>query len=175
MKTVITAAAALMIASAVAQAASQDECAIWLCLPQGFPGSECSGPESAMWDRIEDDESPLPEFSECAVEAEGMSYQEGYAAYIPPHQHCVKSHREQRGYNYGGGPKYVTVCDESVDVPGKYLEGVACRHVGFGGTQPSCPAGNHEGINYQHYQCTGTKRFVRILQNGKQLGSVYYY
>ena len=174
MKTVITAAAAaLMIASAGAQAASQDECAIWLCLPGGFPGSECSAPESAMWDRIEDGDSPLPPFSECAVDAEGIGYQEGYAAYIPPHKHCVKSHKERRGYTSYGAPNYVTICDEFEDVPGKYLEGVGCRHVGYGATEPNC-SGNHLDVRGQT-SCIGTKRFIRILENGKQLGSVFYY
>src|SRR5690606_26010197 len=72
-------------------AVSQNECAIWICLPGGFP-SGCSGAYSAMIDRIKDEKSPLPSFGSCAVSVPGsseMSYQQGYAAYIPEHDVCV--------------------------------------------------------------------------------------
>lgn len=49
-------------------AASQDECAIWICLPGGFP-SGCGSAKSAMKDRLKDGKSPLPSFSSCAVSA----------------------------------------------------------------------------------------------------------
>ncbi|AUZ86160.1 conjugal transfer protein TraL [Methylophaga nitratireducenticrescens] len=69
-------------------AVSQDECAIWLCLPGGFP-SGCSAAESAMEDRIKDEEPPLPPFSSCAVDGgyqagSQMTYDYGWAVYEPP-------------------------------------------------------------------------------------------
>ena len=52
-------------------AASQDECAIWLCVPTGFP-SGCSSAKSAMIDRIKHFKSPLPSLSSCVVSAPGI-------------------------------------------------------------------------------------------------------
>ncbi|CAO1670519.1 hypothetical protein [Salinicola sp. NYA28a] len=50
-----------------AMAASDDECANWLCLPAGFPGgSNCEGPYDAMMDRLKEGKSPLPNYSSCA-------------------------------------------------------------------------------------------------------------
>lgn len=65
-------------------AASQDECAIWICLPAGFP-SGCSGAKSAFKNRIKHAQSPLPAFSSCAVEGDSgskMSYTQGRAVYV---------------------------------------------------------------------------------------------
>tara|TARA_R110001592_G_scaffold251016_1_gene513664 strand:- start:549 stop:992 length:444 start_codon:yes stop_codon:yes gene_type:complete len=67
-------------------AASQDECAIWICLPTGFP-SGCGGAKSAFKDRIKHHKSPLPAFSSCAVQSDSggskMSYSQGHAVLIP--------------------------------------------------------------------------------------------
>jgi len=65
-------------------AASQDECAIWLCLPAGFP-SGCGSAESAFKKRIKHHKSPLPAFNSCAVESSSkMNYTMGKIVYIPP-------------------------------------------------------------------------------------------
>lgn len=63
-------------------AASQDECAIWLCLPAGFP-SGCGGAKSAFKNRIKHHKSPLPAFSSCAVNNSSMSYDQGKASWVP--------------------------------------------------------------------------------------------
>lgn len=47
-----------------AQAASQDECAIWLCLPAGF-GEGCSGAHNAFKKRLRKGKSPLPSWNSC--------------------------------------------------------------------------------------------------------------
>ena len=52
--------------SQYAYAVSQKECAIWLCLPAGFPEG-CSGAYSAMKRRLRKDQSALPPFSACSV------------------------------------------------------------------------------------------------------------
>lgn len=70
-----------------AYSASQDECAVWLCLPGGFP-SGCEVAHSAMRDRVKHGKPPLPEFASCAVNPPAgsgshMSYAFGYAAFIP--------------------------------------------------------------------------------------------
>lgn len=47
-------------------AASQNECAIWICLPGGFP-SGCEGPERAFKKRLKKGKSPLPSWNSCSV------------------------------------------------------------------------------------------------------------
>ncbi|MNQ89716.1 hypothetical protein D3C85_1050310 [compost metagenome] len=85
-----------------ANAASQDECSIWLCLPGGFPNG-CSAAKSAMKDRVKKGKSPLPSFSSCSVDgsAGGMSSNDGRAAEIRNGQSWVKNttcryHRGER-------------------------------------------------------------------------------
>lgn len=56
-----------------AQAASDDECANYLCLPAGFATSECSDPKEAMKDRLKDGKSPLPGFSSCFSDSDSTS------------------------------------------------------------------------------------------------------
>ncbi len=41
-------------------AASQDECAIWLCAPAGFPGSECSTAHSIFNKKMKKGKNPFP-------------------------------------------------------------------------------------------------------------------
>ncbi len=62
-------------------AASQNECAIWLCLPGGFP-SGCGAAYGAMIDRIKSRKSPLPNFSSCSTEGSGK-YVMGYEQFEP--------------------------------------------------------------------------------------------
>jgi len=54
-----------------AYAASEDECAIWLCLPLSFVYSECNVAYSAMLDRIFSfpPKPPLPLFGSCSADA----------------------------------------------------------------------------------------------------------
>lgn len=47
------------------RAASDDECAIWLCLPVGFVFPECGGARLAMYERLFTFQSPAPSFSSC--------------------------------------------------------------------------------------------------------------
>jgi len=62
-------------------AASQNECAIWLCLPGGF-SQGCSGAHSAMIKRIKKRKPPLPAFSSCSGGGSG-NYQMGYEPFEP--------------------------------------------------------------------------------------------
>ena len=51
----------------VVQAApSSDECAIWLCLPYGFP-TGCSDARKAMERRLLNFQSPIPRWDSCSV------------------------------------------------------------------------------------------------------------
>ncbi|GLQ00612.1 hypothetical protein GCM10007891_24650 [Methylophaga thalassica] len=74
---------AMFFIPSISHAASQDECAIWICLPGGFP-SGCGAAKSAFEDRIDDEKSPLPPFSSCAVDYDSkMSYKQGVSVYEP--------------------------------------------------------------------------------------------
>lgn len=45
---------------------NQDECAIWLCLPAGFPQG-CGSAHKAMLKRLKKGRSALPDFNSCAI------------------------------------------------------------------------------------------------------------
>lgn len=72
----------------VAKAASQAECSIWLCLPQGFAPSACGAAQAAMDERIMKQESPLPDLSECGGNSSDASYKIVNGGYVQPHQVC---------------------------------------------------------------------------------------
>ncbi|MGD6739528.1 conjugal transfer protein [Photobacterium leiognathi subsp. mandapamensis] len=76
-------------------AASQDECAIWLCLPTGFP-SGCDDAKRAFTKRIKKLKPPLPNIASClAKDSEippeisdvyapsNLTYREGKSAKMP--------------------------------------------------------------------------------------------
>lgn len=68
------------------KAASQVECAIWLCLPGGFP-TGCSDAYSAFKSRIKKGKPPLPDLSSCTTGPDGKTstgrYQMGYEYFEP--------------------------------------------------------------------------------------------
>ena len=105
-----------------AEAASQDECKIWLCLPSGFP-SGCSSAYSAMLRRIRHFQPPLPSFMSCAVSSgsqnaggASMSFDSDYAAYIPSRQVCTGSPRYNNRQCHQTSPTYIrgTKCISTV-------------------------------------------------------------
>ena len=65
---VLTFAPVLFCLPAKAQAASKDECAILLCLPQGFPNG-CSAAKKAWQKRLRKGKSPAPDISSCTIES----------------------------------------------------------------------------------------------------------
>lgn len=131
-----------------ALAASQDECAIWLCLPQGFAPPECAGPRSAMTQRIHKGKSPLPKLSNCGGDDDNSSkVVTGFAALIPEHEKCEKWDNDNN-------------CLKMVTVPEKYLRNVSC-HEKDGETVPK--------------GCSRTYKFVEVSLDNVVLGSTYYY
>lgn len=76
----------LFYGAKISYAASQDECAIWLCLPGGFP-SGCSAAHSAFKDRIKHGKSPLPDLSSCMSGSVGSKsngkYEMGIEYFVP--------------------------------------------------------------------------------------------
>lgn len=160
----IVAMAGLFAMSAPAMAASQDECAIWICAPSGFTPSQCDAAYEAMMERISppDPESPLPPFHECSrnggSSGQSMSANYGMAAFVPTHYKCVSWRYWGRG-----GPK----CVEQVKVEQHYVKGQRCVRIGGGpngGPVETYPPG-----------CTRTKRFIDVLVNGDQVGDTYYW
>jgi len=85
----------------IAKAASQDACAIWLCLPGGFPQG-CSGAYSEFKSRIKKGRDPLPKLSSCTNDGTSGSYQMGYENFEP----CNEGYEldiENARFRYGGG------------------------------------------------------------------------
>lgn len=72
-------------------AASQDECAIWLCLPTGFP-SGCDGAKKAFRHRMRHFKPPLPAFSSCNVGSNTYDF----TAKAP----CIHWHKERHGFHH---------------------------------------------------------------------------
>jgi len=137
-------------------AASQDECAIWICLPSGF-GEGCSGAKSAMKDRVEDHKSPIPSFRECSADDGSdntMGSDDGYAAYIPERRVCTN----WKYYNGKGNEKQ---CSAYKTLPSRYVHHAICRRDRDGN---STPAG-----------CSGTVRFAEVYVNGELAGPTYYF
>ena len=112
-------------------AADQDDCAIWLCLPTGFP-SGCSGAKSAFKKRIKHLRPPLPDLMSCVV------------SYIPASQKCVKY--EITGYG-NTGPQYS--CTQYEEIPAHYVDG-PCIPSSYSGTgQNGCTATHNYITVYQ--------------------------
>lgn len=157
----ILAAAAISMAtlgamvSAPAQAASQDECAIWLCLPGGFP-TGCAAAHAAMVSRLKDFKPPLPAFSSCSVTPPGgsnMTSSYGPAAYIPERRQCSRWHHGNND----------STCLSWETLPERYVRGTSCR-AASNDSGEMIPAG-----------CTRTVRFIEVFADGEQLGPTYWW
>lgn len=156
------AVALLPFVSQDAKAASEDECAIWLCAPAGFGPSECSPARSAMISRVRDFKPPLPPLSACMANppsgaaggsSSDMSGNHGVAAYIPERRVC-----RNWGYRYRQ-----STCTRWGTLPERYVRGQRCRRANndAGGMIP-------EG-------CTRTARYVEVFVDGELAGNTYYW
>ncbi len=153
----ITAAMLFSVTGNMASAASQNECAIWICLPGGFP-SGCGAAHSAMKNRIKHKKPPLPGFGECAVSpprgsGSHMSFDWGIAAYIPSRFECVR----WDGYGGDNGES----CAQYNTVPERYVRGRYCNHGGDGNENPRF--------------CTKTVRWSEVFIEDKLAGPTYYW
>lgn len=135
----------------ITNAASQDECSIWLCLPGGFPPG-CGSAFSAMKKRLKKLKSPLPSLSSCVVSGgDSMTYTYRPAAYIPERRVCTKW-----GAN-GGDNEF---CFEWRIEPARYIKGQACHR----SEGEETPAG-----------CTLTFHYIEMFDNGAQVGETFYF
>lgn len=73
-----------LLISFPAEAESEANCAIWICLPGGFP-SGCEAAYNAYKDRIKHGRPPLPQLSACTTGPKGEKvdgrYELGYERY----------------------------------------------------------------------------------------------
>ena len=137
------------------RAASEDECAIWLCLPGGFP-SGCGGAKSAMLKRVKKGKSPLPDFVSCAVKGDSggssMTYDYNYAAAIQEQRVCKRytgNHNNSRCVEWGIEPAH-------------YQKGKVCTINNQTGSR------NPRG-------CTSTYRYVDVFIDGALAGDTYFW
>ncbi|MCZ4283081.1 hypothetical protein O4H49_20015 [Kiloniella laminariae] len=77
-------AGSIVALSQTASAIDEDDCGIWLCLPQGFPGG-CEPHYAAYIKRITSTppKPPLPKMSSCTEDSAGHYFNEGYVPYYP--------------------------------------------------------------------------------------------
>ena len=137
-------------------AASQDECAIWICAAGGFPAA-CSAAKSAMFKRIKKLKPPLPPWSACAIEDEtqsNMSSDYGHAAHFPAEIGCRKK---------GDGLCRVS---NRVELKEKYIDGTSCWWY------------RRELTYEQHMEYDRTckdVRYIKVFLDGSQYGETYYW
>ncbi|EHR5466012.1 conjugal transfer protein TraL [Vibrio parahaemolyticus] len=153
--------AAFLLPVQPAFAASDDECAIWLCLPTGFP-SGCSGAKKAFVKRIKKFKPPLPSFTSCLFSGDvpigtpsndtDMFARDGRAAYIPPRVECVK---------WEAGKDW-SRCSKTEVRPSQIIK------------DQSCHVNHKEGTSSPKY-CSHTISYVETFQDGEQYGETYYF
>lgn len=144
-----------MAFSLPAQAASEEECAIWLCAPAGFPGAAgCAMALAAMIDRLKDFDPPLPPFGECSSNGSdgGNDFNYGVAAYVPAHRTCSR-------YSYRGDGSY---CSSYKDVAASHFHGRSCTT-------------HHESGIRQPKGCTRTDRYVQVFINNQPPSDIFYF
>lgn len=144
-------------------AASQDECAIWICLPGGFP-SGCGAAHSAMKKRLKNFKPPLPSFSSCLVGSDSvqssvpgatpskMTYKMGKAVWMPARSTCDYS---DGFYSYGN--------QNCTTIAAHWDKNFYAQH---------CGAGGGDGIDNR---CYHSKRYIDVYLDGQQTGSTYYW
>ncbi len=145
-----------------ANAASTDECAIWMCLPTGFT-TGCDGAKSAFKKRIRKRKSPLPSFSSCLDSSSSNDNREeftsktGFAAYIPSYNWCAKT--ERRWVRSG---EYESVCVDPRTTKPEYRKDVWCVR-------------DRENRTRTPAHCTATYRYTEVYRFGVKFGQTHYY
>jgi hypothetical protein len=152
-------------------AVDEADCAIWLCLPVGFP-SGCEAAKKAFKKRILKGKSPLPSLGSCLVSAppglvetpskdvdipkpSSMTSRYGRAALIEAHTLC---HR----WEYRGGKNFERECVEPEYIPKHAIHDTYCRYI-------------DNGRQRFPHKCIATIRYVQTFMDGKQYGETYYF
>lgn len=132
-----------------------NECAIWICLPGGFPGSaECQASQAAYIKRLTDFTSgkhpkrkftSLPSFSDNCNDTAGvttvdgqyypnnvqMTYEERQDAHVPAHDECtniVPVYKRVRDSDGNYEKRLIGYrCDAWTSVPEQYVENTRCN------------------------------------------------
>lgn len=141
----------VILSHKAAYASSQDACAIWICLPGGFP-SGCGGAYSEFKKRIKKGRDPLPKLSSCTTSPNGEKidghYQLGYERFEPCDDGYVLREKRQ-GYRAAQGVCYRTQC-----APQQFQENYRCE--GYQAVIRPKP------------------RYVKMWVNGEYLGQYFY-
>ena len=143
--------------------ANDADCAIWLCLPTGFP-SGCEEAKDAFKDRIKNFKSPLPALSSCLVNTgvknttSKVSSTDGYAALIPETTECISW--GQRRANH----EWQRYCRKEQTTPTHIIKNTRCSRYWRDGEQITRPSG-----------CSKTIRYVDTYMDGKAYGETYYF
>ncbi len=141
-------------APSIAKAQSQAACAIWLCLPGGFP-SGCSEAYDEFKHRIREGKSPLPDLSSCVVSPDGKSTKGSYIQ----------------------GKEYFFPCREGYDFFTNYVDGVpagicvpklvSCRNERYALlNRPRCAS--YTAIRRMQ------DSFIKMWVDGKYVGQFFY-
>lgn len=135
----------LSIISPQTHAESEDECAIWLCLPAGFPAG-CEKAYSAMIKRITRWKPlpPLPAFAACAISNPDAKDEE-------------KIDPEEFSYTYR---RVIIFKDGSIKL------GNSCWVRSGSG---------RDATQYYIPNCITSKREIKVFQKGKLIGNPYYF
>jgi len=97
-----------------AKAASENDCAIWLCLPAGFP-SGCGGAYNAFKDRIKHGRAPLPNLLSCTTGPNGEGVDGKYQLGREPFELCDEGYvlREENNDDFMSASCVATNCASS--------------------------------------------------------------
>ena len=149
-------------------------CAIWLCLPAGFPGDQCRAPHNEMLRRIKNGKFPLPSFSSCmtnytinGLSLNGLSNSTfsakfNEAAYIPSQKICT-SYSEETVYT-PYGPSQKKTCLSYGNSEASYVKDRHCVS--------NC---GNQGCHPEPKGCTDTFHYIDVLIDGKEYGQTYYF
>lgn len=133
-------------------AESEADCAIWICLPGGFP-TGCSAAYSAFRDRIKHRKPPLPDLSSCTNAPNGEWVAGNYDLGRETFETCRSGYvlREKIRNSFPMGKCYLSQC-----APERYLDA----------NETYC----------QNYEAVRRKKqsYVKMWVDGDYLGQFWY-
>jgi len=142
------------------RAESEDSCAIWLCLPAGFPQG-CSGAYGEFMHRLKKRRPPLPDLSSCTTGPNGEKssgrYELGYNEYYP----CEDDFELKVRTDSEGGGWARCISDNHLSC--LYQEGLQIVH-------------RDEDLCYYYYMAKRRLKpnYVKMWVDGQYLGQYYW-